>query len=87
MVESMVEKVARAIEDEGPVGCCTISPEKAMSLARAAIEAMREPTDAMIMAAEWAEPEYREDDMDMAIQFKAEWRAAIDTALLEQVSG
>lgn len=51
-MSEMVGRVARAIEDEGPVGCCTISPEKAMSLARAAIEAMREPTEAMIEAVE-----------------------------------
>lgn len=86
MVESMVERVARAI-----AGCQQeIGADKwryCLPEARAAIEAMREPTDAMIMAAEWAEPEYREDDRDMAIQFKAEWRAAIDAALNEQVSG
>lgn len=56
-------------------------------MARAAIEAMREPTDTMVMAAEWAEPEYREDDTDMGATYKAEWRAMIDAALNEQVSG
>ena len=85
MSASMIERVAAAIamENEG----WTKNAKDYIPHARAAIEAMREPTDAMVMAAEWAEPEYREDDMDVGATYKAEWRAAIDAALNEQVSG
>ena len=85
MVESMIERVARAICKSQTQTDRTW--EAFLPEATAAIEAMREPTDAMVMAAEWAEPEYREDDMDVGATYKAEWRAAIDAALNEQVSG
>ena len=82
---SMIERVAAviAMKCEG----WTKNAKDYIPHARAAIEAMREPTDAMVMAAEWAEPEYREDDMDVGATYKAEWRAAIDAALNEQVPG
>ena len=85
MTESMIERIATviALESEG----WTKNAKDYIPHARAVIETMREPTDAMVMAAEWAEPEYREDDMDVGVTFKAEWRAAIDAALNEQVSG
>jgi len=49
-MSEMVERVARAIANNlGPLGDLRyyMSDEEAMSAARAAIEAMREPTDAM----------------------------------------
>lgn len=93
MVESMVERVARAMFYATNEHDTTWESEAQeiktthLIMARAAIEAMREPTDAMVMAADWAEAPYMENDLDLGSQFKAEWRAAIDTALLEQVSG
>lgn len=84
-MSTMIERVAAviAMKSEG----WTKNAKDYISHACAVIEAMREPTDAMVMAAEWAEPEYREDDLDVGATFNAEWRAAIDAALNEQVSG
>lgn len=80
MVESMIERVARAIRESHANGVHTSYADDA----RAAIAAMREPTDAMVGAAQWAESEpLHEMSMDMGAQFKAEWRAAIDAALSE----
>ena len=59
MAETMVEKVSRAIyeELEGPVNNQDFKRqmaqwERCLKAARAAIEAMREPTDAMVYAAD-----------------------------------
>lgn len=86
MVESMVERVARAIEGEiDIVEMVSASPEairrlRATRIARAAIEAMREPTDAMVDTA-WAEIG-EHGDADVAVIYAN----MIDAALNEQVA-
>jgi len=90
---SMVERVARALHarkyGEWYEGPCTVtdSQRECLADARAAIEAMREPTEAMYRAA------YKEQD-DSAIHnygaaptFDDYWSTAIDAALNEQVAG
>lgn len=78
---SMVELVARAINKE-----LTGSEENVNDfrrrLARAAIEAMREPTEAMIDAGE-------NTGINLWIQFEAviAWQAMIDAALAESKEG
>ena len=50
--------------------------------ARAAIAAMREPTDAMVKQGEMAAYEYRADPADWTLKLtKDAWRAMIDAAL------
>jgi len=80
---NMVEKVARAIckEQQGDPGydVWTLSlgsPHRALYLAqaRAAIAAMREPSEAMLAAGRWP----AEDDGALAC-----WQAMIDDALAE----
>jgi len=85
MTQSMTEKVARALYDASPFKNTDggydeqsgVYRRSCLLLARAAIEAMREPTDAMVDAmAEHAgtiAPEYA-------------YEAAIDAALNEEVS-
>jgi hypothetical protein len=78
----MVQRVANAIQ--GPLGVSTVD---AMIAAKRAIEAMREPTDAMILAA----GRYKVDDncYETAEQFRKYtgipniWDAMIDAALAE----
>lgn len=97
MVESMIERVAKAIVagDSGPEGSVLFDihwrefGDGYMKGARTAIEAMREPTDAMVHAGVDANhtleaiegyPEYPESCANI-------YRAMIDAALNEQVSG
>lgn len=86
MSETMVERVARAIcvsekiNDDDALGGWIHWQEAA----RAAIEAMREPTDAMLIASYDAERTYGRCDnkRELARQmFRPAWRAAIDDAL------
>lgn len=89
MVESMVERVARAIAGADPEQQCQIDDsemgeyfwekyrEHYLPLARAAIEAMREPTDAMVDAGEGT----------MCPHAACIFTDMIDAALNEQVSG
>lgn len=91
MVESMVERVARALEDATDANCTY------EELARAAIEAMREPTDAMMDAAEDIVVGY--DDFALGDgniylgipgypdKARRVWSQLVDTALNEQVAG
>ena len=44
---TMLDKLIEAIMDSGPVGCCTISEREAKEIARAALQAIRVPTDEM----------------------------------------
>lgn len=46
----MLEKAARAVEDEGPVGCCTVSEKQALAIARAVLLAVREPEHGVVRA-------------------------------------
>lgn len=75
MAESMIEKVARAI-DQSKDWCRHKDEPESIIAARAAIEAMREPTDAMVdaLTSYDSNPESLYD-------------RAIDAALYEQVSG
>jgi hypothetical protein len=87
--EDMVERVARAIleaagdramGDTDDLSCVLIDGDMDLiGLARAAIEAMREPTEAMLQAqhmdAMWDEP----DEGKPAAYY--DWRAMIDAAL------
>ncbi len=74
MTESMIEKVARAIAkaDARPY---EDAPNLFRGKARAAIEAMREPTDAMVDAGQW-----QIDPVSL-------YQSFINAALNEQVSG
>lgn len=82
MAESMVERVARALHarkyGEWYDGPCTMtdSQRECLASARAAIEAMREPTRDMIARGSW----HRDNE-------RLFWQAMIDAALNEQVSG
>lgn len=82
MTESMIERVARALmsaqESRDLDYASPMVREAYMFAARAAIEAMREPTDAMVDAME-------EHAGTIAPQYAYE--AAIGAALNEQVSG
>lgn len=54
-------------------------------IARAALEAMREPTEEMVKAGEQEFFEYREEPADWTLKGTREaWRAMIDTALSEK---
>ncbi len=85
----MVERVARAIEPlfdwtiDGRLGNDNGAKDAhaaRLEVARAAIEAMREPTDNMLDA-----PEYEDDHCDarymLAADFVRAWHAMIDAAL------
>lgn len=80
---SMIERVARAIckegshccQNEGRPTCWASGYEDA---ARAAIEAMRVPTPAMIEAGRWAAEEGGAETI---------WSAMIDAALREEPAG
>lgn len=74
MAESMIETVARAIRAKVPVGY-GMTEDESLDYARAAIEAMREPTDAMVGAGQW--------EIDPVAMFQN----MIDAALNEQVAG
>jgi hypothetical protein len=82
-MSDMVERVARAIAaagtivdwDEMSVAC----QEQFTKEARAAIEAMREPTEAMVDAA-WASWE----DVEGSKGFVGAWQAMIDEALKQK---
>lgn len=77
MAESMIERVARAIYEADPAKDADWDYRIE---ARAAIEAMREPTDAMVDAA-WDAMGESYDTMAAAIS------AAAQAALNEQVAG
>lgn len=69
-MSEMVEKVARAIRDEADKGDALVSLSEAFDLARAAIEALREPTKGMIEKAglhDLALKELWEDMIDAAL--------------------
>ena len=70
--KKMIERVAKAINELGRVDATNYRDR--LAIARAAIEAMREPTDAMERAG------LREVTID-ATWFKPAWQAAIDAAL------
>lgn len=89
MAESMIERVARAMFDADATGYPGISvpfegqsigvQDRWLGLARAAIEAMREPTDAMVDAGV--------DHIGEGHYNGWAYTAMIDAAINEQVSG
>lgn len=81
MAESVIERVARAIQDKLPGWLAEDGTVEDVDLARAAIKAMREPTDAMVDTA-WAEIG-EHGDADVAVIYAN----MIDAAINEQVSG
>ena len=77
MVESMVERVARVLQERKYGKGCPVWEED-LAEARAAIAAMREPTDAMKRAG-W-------DSAANEAYFEA-YTAMVEAALNEQVAG
>jgi hypothetical protein len=75
-MSEMVERVARAIEAKSDY---VISQHHAKALARAAIEAMREPTAAMIEAEPDDDGEFNKTNS--VAHARAFWQAMIDEAL------
>jgi hypothetical protein len=84
-MSEMIELVAVAIERESRMRIGTADSnvnavfEGAKLAARAAIKAMREPTDAMLNAAETAAS--WENELDERTQASVAWKAMIDEAL------
>lgn len=76
---SKIEEVARAIGGDVWESCSDRMKEQFRAQARAAIEAMKEPTEAMSKAA------YEADgtSMMLAIAYEDVWREMIDAALAE----
>lgn len=85
MVESMIERVAAAIRkaDAERGTYYGIDEVDALTLARAAIEKMREPTDAMVDAALSATGFFEDGSNDYLVHYQS----MIDAALNEQVAG
>lgn len=90
MSESMVERVARILEPQawralGLADTLAYANRRTSSLrkARAAIEAMRDPTDSMVDAALSATGFYEDGSNDYLVHYTA----MIDAALNEQMSG
>lgn len=69
----MLERIERAVADSGPVGCCSIGPREAKDIVRAALEAMREPSEAMRRNCVWTDDHV------------AEWMGGVSTILGGQV--
>jgi hypothetical protein len=78
----MIERIAQAIFDKDPEGLFTI--HHAEVYARAALEAMREPTKAMLDAADAAHPRGYGRETPLTTIIGTEWRAMIDAALKEK---
>lgn len=76
-----IEQVARAILSKVPTGYGMTASE-AEDYARAAIEAMREPTEAMIPKEGVFLWRYQDSDADQE-EARAAWQAMIDAALKE----
>lgn len=68
---TMLDKLIEAIMDSGPVGCCTISEREAKEIARAALQAIREPDKEMIEAGEACDPGYGDGLADAKTHFTA----------------
>lgn len=75
-MSEMVERVAAAIRESRPLDCYAAYEQAA----RAAIEAMREPTEAMVGEGK-AAPTYGDGVSDIP----KVWRAMIDAALVDKI--
>lgn len=90
MTSEMVERVAGALHAaHAEVGWPADECETCDKLARAAIEAMREPTEAMVCAAECLTSEFRteHDRIEVPPGPEEAWQAMIDAALQDEVVG
>ena len=76
------ERIALAMQEEGPVGCCSISDEQALVLARAALMAIREPDMDTSIVGGLAVAEEMEGGGDY-FAAKRCWTAMIDHVLKE----
>ncbi|HLX18470.1 MAG TPA: hypothetical protein VKS24_25055 [Bradyrhizobium sp.] len=90
-MNEMVERVAEAIYKTDPVGVrpwqdAPISNrDDCLACARAAIAAMREPTEAMVEAGEAEMYEHHEKPEDWTLEnTKTAWMMMIDAALADQ---
>lgn len=75
MTDSIIERAARALSEAG----CAANWDNAIQGARAAIQAIREPSNDMIRAMHAA----TERKFDLAAAYTAIWQAGIDVALRE----
>jgi hypothetical protein len=88
MSKAMVERVTECLLAFEP---SILNRSIAERLARAAIEEMREPTEAMVDAAEvanevWVGDEFRQKNpgpLAVSVDWRKSWRAMIDAALSE----
>jgi hypothetical protein len=78
MVDDLIERVARAIADANSENYDEL-PHLHTALARAAIAAMREPTEAMVSAGNAAQTE--EWGEQVAMDSRVPWRTMIDAAI------
>jgi enolase len=95
-MSEMVERVAKAIcnwqdpdnwnrvQEVHPLDSTNIHPEHFRIMARAAVEAMREPTDEMLLAMRCAWSEFPNG---ANVSFKARYQAAIHAALSQDSQG
>ena len=86
-MSDMIERVARALHDMHGAGpAYELAADDWRDMARAAIEAMREPTQKMRLAgiAEYSRPDPTPEHESTLI-FNAVWRAMADAALLSKV--
>ena len=78
MTESMIERVERCIMNTPGWRGTRVH---AKHVARAAIKAMREPTEAMLTATNWGEMFEGRNPQETAFRFLKVWQAMIDEAL------
>lgn len=73
---TMIERVATAIKECGPVGCEVLGRKQALEMAKAAIQAMRKPTTDMAFRGSYRLDENGYSSVEV-------WQAMIDAALSE----
>ena len=87
MTETMFAGLVSAIENSGPVGCCTIGEREAKAIARAALRAIREPSeDVIALGAEANRQQTYQWHMDANVSEQDEAAAgAIYTAMIDAI--
>ena len=84
-MSEMVRKVGAALKRAWPVdseGLCCLTPDELDAMARAALAAMREPTEAMVGAGDGCHEYYPfSSSVSSAADAETVWRAMIDAAL------
>lgn len=78
MTDKMLEKMVAAIIDAGPVGCCNVSDLQARFIARAALQAIREPSEEMEGAGVTRLPAYLDGD-------DAKYAGYVFTAMIDAI--